>query len=1779
MAAITWASGSATWSSGQSWSGGSVPTIADDVFITAPGPYTVTVNTNAAANSITLAAARTTLAISEAFVAGSWVPTTLTVATTISLTAGALSLGPGGIINGGTILAQGGQFIANGGTLDGVTYLGTLTVAGGSLALVDGFTIASADGTAAGTIRMGSLKSFNSAISFLSSQTLTATVLINSFYNYFYAENAATVTIGAGTSINVGTGNFQLQTETSGSFLNFGTISVGTGGFLEVNTPLKNGGIITVNGGTMIADGRLSRAGAGAINLFNGALLAITYNLTSGGLQLIGINNASGTIMLQGAVDNTASTLIGSGGPLGDMILQDGTISNGIVIDATGGFEFDNGTLDGVAWQGTLAVGGSTITVVDGLTMSGLLGVGTGVLTIGSSGINAGTVFFETSQSVNGANVVAAGYIGSQFYADNGSTVTLGAATTLTVTGATFALSTFNTGTFANAGTISVGSGGFLDLFAPLTNAGTIICDGGDIEAYAPIIGGGGAIALSDGGVLAFNLDTTTGALRSLNIDNASGTVILGGVVTNTAATLDIGAGAGLGAVLLAFGTIQGGVVRDAAGALSFTAGTLDALTYWGQIVLADEELHVANGLTMAGATGTGNGTLTLGAGTGQAGTLIFDNSGSVFSANIAAVTVAGNTIAADNGATATLSASSKLSVSNAALELRTDDTGTFINWGSIGVGLGGGLTVSTGLKNGGNITVDAGLLQATANITALGTSKITVQNGGTVQVATNLTTAQLIAFGLSNLGGIVQLTGAVTNTGATLAVGGTNPLGVVELDGSIVGGAVRDGSGSMIFGGGTLDGVAFAGTVNVAGGALSIRNGLTVSNLGNTGGGSVVLGVANGGGGSLLARTTSTLSVGTITAVGYGGNALRAAAGVTLTLAGSLTVNAAALSLQSPADGAFVSTAGMSVTAGGTLNVAAALTNAGAITVANAVLNATQAVVSTATGSILLKVGGNFQLGYGTSTAGLLAAGITNTSGTVTVASVLDNTGAALSLGTGSSLGHIEVVGGTITGGTITDLTGSAAFSNASLTGVTYVGTLALKANMLTISGGLTMSGTPSLLLGDSAGNAGTLKLAGTQTIAGAAIIVTGLGANTLFADGGGTATMDAATRISVTSAALTLATHDSGRFVSAGTILVGTGASLTVGAALVNQGSIIITGGKVTFAAAVTNLGVISIASATVTVNTPLLIDPAGTLTLGLNGTLAIGYNLATAALAQVGNTGGLITFGGTVDNTGSTLSVGTGNSLGTARLDGTIVGGVIADGGSGLSFGGNARLDGVTYRGTMKTTTGTLTIVNGLTLAGTAGTGLGQITLGSVQLFTSQSQTWSNATVRLSAGAAAVLKVNSRSVLTLDKINMSLGNGTLTVLSDTTGTIVDNGNITLSANGTLALQSAFTANGSVSITAGRLSADVNMLTNFAGQTLQSGTWNISGKGVLSFTSSSGMAVLGANLTVTGLTAAVQVVVNGTPVAMETTLRTITTTGQLHLLGGRSLNLTAGLNVFGQLEVTTGSTLVSSGLTVGASGYMYGATATSGGCTNDGTIEARSGLLKFAGRVASINGGTLLIGQGGTLQIATSGVISNTIVFGVGTFLILDQPNQAQVPISGLAAGDSIDLKGFSASSVTFTPTLLTVTSGKTTLSWTLLNTTAGSVTFGADAGTGTMLRFGAAAPVTAQNTQSANAAFMTQAPAWDATGTVLSGLVGALDSTLLSGLSAGDSINLTDFAFVPGAITPIWEQHGDLGVLTLDGAGQHTELTLSGTFAPDAFTVQANGSGGTLVSLHTT
>ncbi len=351
----------------------------------------------------------------------------------------------------------------------------------------------------------------------------------------------------------------------------------------------------------------------------------------------------------------------------------------------------------------------------------------------------------------------------------------------------------------------------------------------------------------------------------------------------------------------------------------------------------------------------------------------------------------------------------------------------------------------------------------ATADVT------ISVAGNYTVDITTSVSADSLT---LTNPDAVVADAGqlVLANTASTLGLS----AGTFQLTGTVTGGTLSAGGGTYLWSGGTLDGVTYAGLLDLTapGASVWVVDGLTATAVDGTSPGSIDIGnqaslnfadtedfdgatITLGGQGSalndsvtnaisqanvgqpvdrtlILRPDTTIVQTGTGDAIGDGGDTVNAVTienqGTIDARAGSLVIdptkflNVGSIDISdavtiAPAD--FINSGDVTVEAGGTLSLSGEWMNQGSITV---------------------DAGGTLILSGSLTSADL--AGITLDGGTLEIMGTLDNSGATLAVGLGTALANVVLAqDGDIVGGVIADAGAGLALDGGTLDGVAYQG------------------------------------------------------------------------------------------------------------------------------------------------------------------------------------------------------------------------------------------------------------------------------------------------------------------------------------------------------------------------------------------------------------------------------------------------------------------------------------------------------------------------------------------------------------------------------------------------------------------------------------------------------------------------------------------------------------------------------------------------------------------
>ncbi len=644
---------------------------------------------------------------------------------------------------------------------------------------------------------------------------------------------------------------------------------------------------------------------------------------------------------------------------------------------------------------------------------------------------------------------------------------------------------------------------------------------------------------------------------NSLLVNNATASVVQTGFLTlGTALTLTAGT------YTMQGGTIAGGkvtVAKTAAFVATQSGGTLDGVTFGGVLDMSqyNANLNWIDGATLTGAatinlTGAyaritvigaadmDNATVNIGNASGQTdtiyvndqygapATLTFDTALIMKAAGAATLSGSNNAESLINNGTISVGASNSNfsingfgnvinsgKIADSAGDLLTISTQSFSNTGSISVGAATTtITAPLGFDNSGTISVAAfgDLVIATNSGNFSNEGRIAVAAKGLLELQTGITPDQLAAFAVT-AGGTVEFDGGglLDNSFNTLTAG----TGVLLLgSGGVISGGTVNGNAFTVGNGGTLDGVALLGTLNVGANTLTLTTGIDVSTA--TG----AIKVAAGG----VLNVRADITTGQLAAVAV-------ATGGTVALGGALDNTSNTLS---EATGTFAMAGGTIL--GGKLKIAP-----------------TAAFVATQSGGTLDGVAFNGVLNMGNYGASLNLIDGTTLTGTMNITGY----GAALSVTGGMTLAGLNGTGAAtinLTGPTSRlNVYGSTTIDNATFN----IGNVSNQYDYLSLidQAGVPATLTLGSLLNLKAAGYSYLQGASDQTLINNGTITAGATSSDFQVQGFGS--IINAGKITASAAdALTIATNS---FSNAGSIAVSaTSASITAPLGFANTGSI---------------------------------------------------------------------------------------------------------------------------------------------------------------------------------------------------------------------------------------------------------------------------------------------------------------------------------------------------------------------------------------------------------------------------------------------------------------------------------------------------------------------------------------------------------------------------------------------------------------------------------------------
>ena len=1253
---------------------------------------------------------------------------------------------------------------------------------------------------------------------------------------------SAQVNVGAGAALsgagNVGgvvnVANGGILSGVQGQTLTLGGLALSETSQFNVALGAPSGSpqtLVQVNG-DLTLDGQLNVSDTGGFGVGVYRLIQYTGALNNNGLALGSLppGTIPSNLQIQTAIGAQVNLLV-QDNPSDVLFWNGSTTAPGAIVGGSGTWASGvNNWITANAqqtqtWSGNFAVfsnaapGGSTVTVNGAQSVTGMQ-------------------FFDTGYTLAGPGSITLSQADTAIRVDPGATATIN--TVLTGTGG---LNKRDTGTLVLGGVNTYTGGTRISEGVLEVGADTALGTGGGLAF------GGGTLRVTGNGYTTTSRAIDVGAGAGFDIASAANTFTLNQALTGAGRVTKLGAGT---LVLGGNNTTIGGVNLNQGTLLAGQAGALGG----GSLeVGGNATLGTTSNITLGNAVNIAAGnTLTLGGASDY-----------TLAGNIAG---AGGTLNKIGGNTVTLNGANTYA---------------------------GGTTLAAGaIRVGHNTALGTGALNVTGSGSLLADSAITLGNGIVLGTGNALSVG---GAGDLTLNGNLSGAGALVKTsGGTLTLNGTNTHGRTQLDAGtlVLGSAAALGSGSLdVTGPATLD----SSQAITLGNAIDLQGGvLTVASNQNT----TLTGTVQGAGGLVLGGANTTLTLtGVNTYQGDtvldGGN-LRLGASTALgstgdlivrgpaTLGGTATGSALVLGNGVQLDDNLSVTGDQNVTLNGTVDGAGTLIKSG--TAGTLTLNGANTHNATELQGGTLAVGNDTALGAGTLTvsgSGTLAANgarslgnaivldsalALNTADGLTLSGDISGAGSLrkgadgllelngnnsyqggttleggiLRVGSDTALGDGEVIvaGATELGlsGGVTAATLQNTFSlSNTLSVLSQSGQTVTLAQALSGAGGVTKTGTGTLVLaGNSDYAGGTTLNAGTLIVGGDSALGTGdlrvTGAARLEGTQAVTLANDVTLSDSLTVAGpqdLTLA----GDIGGTGTLVKNDNATLTLngandysGGTLLNAGTLVVGNdlalGSGTLTAATTTLSANrdTTLSNDVTVNGALTIAGTSALTLGgdIDGAGGILKN-DTGTLTLTGAntyTGGTTVNAGTlVGNTGSlqgaiTAAAGSSvnfNQTANGTYAGAFTGGgnLVKQGGGELTLSGTNAFGGT---GTVDVQAGTLVASGGSALTGAAGVAIGN-----------------NAQLRLD-NSEAIGQLSGAGTLNINGAGTALTLGSA-ASSTFDGVISGDGALNKTGSGVLTLAGANTLTGTTTVQEGRL--------NLTGQ-LDSGTVQVNNDATLS-------------------------------------------------------------------------------------------------------------------------------------------------------------------------------------------------------------------------------------------------------------------------------------------------------------------------------------------------------
>ena len=1346
-------------------------------------------------NSGVVLTADTTVTISALTFAASTVAASLTVSNGVTFTvSGATSIPSPGAAVANTITTGGGTS----GTFStaGITITGSTTASRNSvLSIPAGSTFTSTAGiTFSGTAAQAQMTNGGAATINLTGTFGTGgTVTINAGTNMhttgtvtlshattfgILSVDSGTTTMGAvaitfaGTT-TVASGATLTASSATGAKTFTGAVTVNSTGVFDLKTA-SNFATASTFGGNITANGTTFNSGTGAVTLTGTGARSISG---SGAVSLGGTLTIPTNIQLTNSSSNTVT--------IGAVTLASPTASNSLTLatgsttSITGALTFTANAAAGqaqtVTLQGTAAVSAASI------TMPATTSTGTAKITATGSG---GSLTVSGTTAITGSATTSGGLSSIDFTGVNTNFTT----NALTVTAGTIGAASviIGSGTFTANGLVTLAAAasgtaaatlttatGTLVLKAGLTQSGTVIANSTFTTTGAATITFTGK--MTGAGTKTINSATTFNTTGTVTMSAAvtlptlnvlAGTTTIGNVAitvsgaTNVTGTLANSTGS-------AAKTFTGLVTVNSGGTVNFTTATVPAVNFAGGIttVSGATSVNFGTGATTFTANQSISGpvSVTLGAVTISSGvTLTNSNTGTVTMSSLTMpIATAANTLSLSTGSSTVVSGATTFTANTQANPQTIQLNGT-ANFQSAT------LTMNAPTSTGGStITCNGG----SGAVTFTGAATITGNSTSTGSATLAIDTCTL------NANGLVTVNGGTNSTGAAIISAST---GMLDFNAGMTFANTLAQARMTTTGAATI---GLTGTFSGLG-TLSLNSATSVISTGTT--------AIN----SAYTFPNLTVSTGTVT---YGAgvnisNALAISSGATL----RFTAAASTITGTTTIDGSLTCQAAVSCTGLKTFKGLVDVNSGGIFDISNG-----SVMPTTSFGGGITMDGTTFNTGTGattfTSNQNLAGGEAITLGGTVGInTGVLvtnDNTNtvtmAALNMASATS----GATGMSLTTGSTTTITGALTYAvnnSANNESIVMNGTANLNAGSVSL---LTPTSTGSELITCNGGS-GTFAVTGAVTYSGNA---TTTGASTIDMD---TCTMTIGGLLSIGGGSQAAATLTS----STGTLTIGAG--ITFSGTIANARLTTTGAGTVNLTGTVTNSGTININSGTTvhttgtttfngayTIGGSVSVD-SGTTTLGavaftISGTTTVNGGTLTVSSATGTKTfTGLVTvssgsldfssfaavtsFAGGITANGTTCNVGSGGTTFTATQDLT--------GGSAIVFGG-----AVTINNTFTlTNNNTSTVDFNSTINGS----------GSSANFA----TGANSTTRF---ASTVMSSGTLTPSTSTNI-IEYDGGAQTIKTASTNPYYD---LLISAAGTKSLAAAFTAAGTVTITAGTL------------------------------------------------------------------------------------------------------------------------------------------------------------------------------------------------------------------------------------------------------------------------------------------------------------------------------------------------------------------------------------